>query len=250
MQDNIIINNQLINYYVSGKNGSHSLLFLHGWRSSGLIWKDIVSKLSINNFNIYSLDLPGFGNSSLPKKAFTVQDYANVVAGFIEKLELKNLILIGHSFGGRIALKLSCDKPSLIKKMVLVNSAGLIFQKKRKWYRALVKVAKPFFKLKFMRKPRELVYKKIGAEDYIATPQLKETFLNVIKEDLKKCLPLIKQQTLIIWGRNDKETPVSFAEVMNKKIKNSKLIVLNDAGHFSFIDKQDEFYNELVKFIG
>lgn len=249
MQDSVVINQQLIVYNVLNREREKSLVFLHGWRSQGLVWKDIADKMNNQGFAIYMLDLPGFGDSPQPKSAFSVQDYADVVGEFIKKLKLNNVILIGHSFGGRIAIKLSAIYPNLIKKIVLVDSAGLA-ENKSKGISFLAKIAKPFFKPSFMRSLREKIYKKIGVEDYVATPQLKETFLKVINEDLSSNLTQINKPTLIICGENDKDTPTAVAKIMNEKIKNSKLIVLKGAGHFSFLDKPQEFFDELTKFIG
>ncbi|EKE13705.1 MAG: alpha/beta superfamily hydrolase/acyltransferase, partial [uncultured bacterium] len=108
---------------------------------------------------------------------------------------------------------------------------------------------KPFFKWRLMKGLKQFIYKKIGAEDYIATPQLKETFLNIINENLEDCLSEINQKTLIVWGENDKDTPLEFAKIMHQKIKNSKLKIIKEAGHFSFLDKPKEFCQELLNFI-
>lgn len=250
MQNNIVIYNQLINYYFFNEKAEKALVFLHGWRSQGLVWRDIAGKLSHKNKSaaIYLLDLPGFGGSPAPQKSFTVGDYAEIVKGFIEKLALTGVVLTGHSFGGRVAIKLSVVYPSLIEKLVLVDAAGLSASRSGK-AGFLAKIARPFFKPSFMRGLRERIYKKIGAEDYVATPQLKETFLKVINEDLTGDLTGINEPTLIIWGENDKDTPLTAAKTMNEKIKNSKLVVLKKAGHFSFLDKPDDFCGLLEDFI-
>ncbi|MCL5011010.1 MAG: alpha/beta hydrolase [Patescibacteria group bacterium] len=252
MQNNIIINNQLISYYFFNEKAEKTLVFLHGWRSQGLIWEDVASELSGRNKGvaIYLLDLPGFGNSPAPKNSFFIQDYANIVAEFIKKLKLNDVILIGHSFGGRIAIKLSAQNQQAIKKLVLVDSAGLIASAKtKKGVKFLAKIVKPFFKPKFMQGLRTKLYQKIGAEDYIATPYLKETFLNIANENLIDCLSYISQPTLIIWGENDKDTPLIMAKTMQEKIKNSRLIILENAGHFSFLGKPDDFRSLLEDFI-
>ena len=100
-----------------------------------------------------------------------------------------------------------------------------------------------------MKSTRDKIYKKMGAEDYVATPELKETFINVIDEDLTHYLEKITQQTLLIWGENDDATPVSQAKIMKEKIKNSKLIVVPNAGHFSFVDKPEIVGKEIFNFI-
>jgi pimeloyl-ACP methyl ester carboxylesterase len=110
-------------------------------------------------------------------------------------------------------------------------------------------MVKPLFRPKFMKGLKERIYKRISADDYTATPNLKETFLKIINEDLSGYLPKINQPTLIIWGENDKTTPLGDAKIMKEKIKNSKLVVLENAGHSCFLNKPKEFYDELIKFI-
>jgi pimeloyl-ACP methyl ester carboxylesterase len=249
MQDSVVINQQLISYNVLNRDGKKALVFLHGWRSRGLVWKDVADKINNQEFAVYMLDLPGFGSSPKPRNPFSVGDYADVVAEFIKKLKLNNVILIGHSFGGRVAIKLLAMYPDSAEKLVLVDSAGVGVGKIRE-ASFLAKIAKPFFKPNFMQGLKKKIYKKIGAEDYVATPQLKETFLKVINEDLSGQLAQIDKPTLIVWGKDDKETPLESGKIINGKIKNSKLVVLENAGHFSFLDKPKEFFGELVKFIG
>ena len=245
----VVIHGQLINYYFSDKKSDLTLIFLHGWRCEALAWQGIANKVEGDNISFYLLDLPGFGGSPAPKKPFGVGDYAEIVAGFIKKNNLNNVVLIGHSFGGRIAIKIAAENPNYLKKIILVDSAGLKTNKSLKWKKAIAKIAKPFLKPKFMLTLKEKLYQKIGAGDYTATPFHKETFLKVIGEDLTSDLEKIKISTLLVWGENDKETPLAMGKIMQKKIKNSRLEILENAGHFSFLDKPDEFFNVILRVI-
>jgi pimeloyl-ACP methyl ester carboxylesterase len=244
----IIINNQLINYCEAATAGEKCLLFLHGWRSNKEIWRDVILKLS--NYPVFALDLPGFGGSQIPKQAFTVGDYADVVAGFIKKLDLKNTIIVGHSFGGRVGIKLASQHPGLISKLVLVDSAGFAMdESKKNFINTAAKIAKPFFKPKIMQGLRKKIYQKIGSEDYVATPGLTQTYLNVISEDLTEYVKKISQPTLIIYGQNDTATPPEFGKKMHGLIPNSKFQILPNAGHFSFLDQPEEFVKVVSDFI-
>lgn len=210
----------------------------------------LVSKSAGQQYSIYAIDLPGFGQSSTPKEVWAVGDYAEVVKGFIEKLELKNITIVGHSFGGRIGIKLAAKYPSLISKLILVDSAGFAMESSRKnLLGATAKIAKPFFKPKFMQGLRGKIYKQIGAEDYLATPELRQTFVKITTEDLSMDMKNITCPTLILTGENDLDTPVEFGQRMNGLIKESKFTILKNAGHFSFIDKPQEFVNKLLDFI-
>ncbi|MFA5318567.1 MAG: alpha/beta hydrolase [Patescibacteria group bacterium] len=243
----LIINNLLVNYYFkAGNPQTPVLLFLHGWRSEGKIWQSVMAHFS--EYNIYAIDFPGFGASDIPKKDFYLQDYADIVEGFIKKNNLENIIIIGHSFGGRVGIKLSSNNPQYLKKLVLVDSAGIII-KKNNFKKIIAKLVKPIFKLPFMSPVRVKIYQSMGAEDYLATPKLKQTFVNIINENLTALLPKVKIPTLLIWGDKDRDTPLEYAHIIEQRITGSKLVVLENAGHFSFLDKEKEFINNLQNFL-
>lgn len=245
-KNQLVINDQLISYYQFG-SGQKSVIFLHGWRSSADAWFGVIEKLLSEDLSIFALDLPGFGASPAPKADWNLGDYADLVEGFIFKKEISNPILVGHSFGGRISIKLAANKLGLIRKLILVDSAGI--RREFSGRKAIAKLVKPLFKPVFMRGLRKKIYKQMGSEDYLATPELKETYLNIIGEDLTPLLDRIKADTLIIWGSDDKETPLSDAEMMKSRIEYSELKVLENAGHFSFIDQPEEFVETIKNFI-
>lgn len=253
MTKQAVIDGQLINYLLYPGNAERPVLvFLHGWRSEAAVWYHIVQMLKeqADVGDIYCLDLPGFGASPMVKKSMTLADYSASIEGFVKKLKLEKVILIGHSFGGRVAIKLAGAKADWLKKIVLVDSAGLIHNKNRKkLYAFLAKLAKPIFWPKFMKPLRAKIYWKLGAQDYVATPRLNETFVGVIAEDLADILSAINVPTLIIWGNQDIETPLSDAKHMAKKIKGSELKIIHGAGHLSFLDKPEKFVRDIKDFV-
>lgn len=249
MKDQIIINNLLINYYQIGQGRKH-VLFLHGWRSNGSVWSQITQKLQDEDLSLYALDLPSFGESPQAKKDLTLGDYTGVVKDFIGKKALGKVTIVGHSFGGRIGIKLAASYPEIVEKLVLVDSAGINLNRQKISFTKFVsKFFKPFFQPKFMQGLRKKIYEKLGAEDYLATPELKNTFLNIINEDLTENLAKINQPTLLIWGANDKETPLEVEKDMRQRIANSQEVILDGAGHFSFMDKPDSFCAAIKTFI-
>jgi len=132
----------------------------------------------------------------------------------------------------------------------LVDSAGFSMPAgKRVLMRAAAKIAKPFFKPNLCKVCVKKSIAKIGAEDYLATPELQETFVNITGEDLSEDMKKIKAPTLIISGENDKVTPVEYGDLMKFLIPNSNFLVLNNAGHFSFLDKPEEFVDALAEFL-
>ena len=248
----IIINNLLINYYSvtpDKKSNNKTLVFLHGWGVDSKLWFKIYPELTKKNYSMYFIDLPGFGQSQVPDTVYDVDDYKKIVSEFIKKLGLKNINLIGHSFGGRITIKLAAENPEFLEKIILVDTAGIITASKIKKITALMaKVISPIFKPNFMQPLRKKLYLLIGSE-YLENEKLSEIFSRVVSENLTRLLTSIKKPTLIIWGKNDQVTPLYYGELMNKLIPKSKLVIFENAGHFSFMDEPEKFVEELIKFI-
>lgn len=249
MKKQVIINNLLLNYYFfpSKNEADQTLIFLHGWGMSSRHWFKIAEKLK--KFNIYLIDLPGFGDSQLPPKSFDVKNYKNTIKEFVKKMAIKKAVFIGHSFGGRITIKLAAENPDFLEKIVLVNTAGVVTASTlKKIASVFAKLISPIFRPVFMQPLRKKLYSVIDSE-YLENEQLSKIFSNVVSEDLIKHLSAIKIPALIIWGRNDKITPLNFGLLMKEEIKNSKLVILENAGHFSFLDQPDKFNKLLIDFI-
>jgi len=246
----IIVNNLLVNYYyLEPKNPKKTLLFLHGWGTDSTSWFGLIDKLKNEQYQLYFLDLPGFGRSQVPSNTFNLDDYVKIVDQFIHKLGLNNANLIGHSFGGRIAIKLTAGGAKFIDKIILVDAAGINSPNSiKKIALLLAKMIKPFFTPDFMQPLRKKLYFLIGSE-YLDHFELSKIFSRVVSENLTPLLPRIKNQTLIVWGSRDTTTPIYYAELMKKLIKRSKLVIFEGAGHFPFIDDPGRFATEFIKFL-
>ena len=247
----IIIDKLVINYYffLPKKKSNKTLVFLHGWGVDSKLWFKIVPELINQNYSLYFIDLPGFGQSQVPDSIYDVDDYKKIVYEFIKKLGLKKINLIGHSFGGRIAIKIAAENPDFLEKIILVGAAGIAHDsRKKKLLTIISKFIRPILKPSFMQALRKKFYLLIGSE-YLENEKLSKIFSKVVSENLTRLLTLIKKPTLIIWGKKDNVTPLYYGELMNKLIPKSKLIIFEKAGHFSFLDAPEEFVKELIKFI-
>jgi pimeloyl-ACP methyl ester carboxylesterase len=246
----VIINDLLINYYffLSDKKNAKILIFLHGWGVDSQLWFKLIPELINKNYSMYFLDLPGFGQTQLPNTTYDINDYKKIIYEFIKKLELKNINLIGHSFGGSIGIKLASENPSYLSKLILVNAAGIRNSSTLKSIKStLAKIISPIFSPSFMQPIRIKFYQLIGSE-YLNYPAMSKIFTRVVSENLMPLLLKIKKPTLIITGDKDKVTPIAHAQEMNQEIKKSTLVILS-AGHFSFLDQPDEFNKALINFI-
>lgn len=240
---NIKIQDINTNYIVKGEG--KNILLLHGWGAKLDLFGAIIENLSKNN-KVYAIDLPGFGGTDEPKEAWDVDRYVDFVIEFIEKMNIKELSILGHSFGGRVIIKL-VNRENLkfkVDKLVLVDSAGIKPEKSKKtsMKTKVYKVLKILVGNKIVSKifPNLLnnIKKKFGSEDYRnATPIMRDTLVKTVNEDLTDLLPNIKQSTLLIWGDKDTATPIEDAKKMESLIKDSGLVTVQGAGHFSFLEQ-------------
>lgn len=238
----------LVSFEDYGGKGA-PVVFLHGWRSRASVWAGAAGALG-EIARCVALDLPGFGSSEAPRSVWTLSDYAGVVREFLEKESFGPSILVGHSFGGRVAAKLAAEAPALVSKLVLVDSAGFPAPAAKKAaFGFVAKLVGPLFRPRFMQPLRRLLYRAIGAEDYVATPGLVGTFVRVVNEDLSEHLRRVRCPALLVWGSRDADTPLSTAERMLKLLPEARLSVLQGAGHFSFLDEPGQFVASLREFI-
>lgn len=224
-----------------------SLVFIHGWGVSSEIFKPLYYFLK-DGFNIYDFDMPGFGQTPI-EKPMTLKDYADFVYEFLKTNKIENPIIIGHSFGGAVAVKFSLLYPGYALKLILVSSSA-IRQPRRKMI--LLKKTVDILKPLIPEKLRKLILKllKYDKTDYaqIEGPELKETFKNVIKEDLRPYFHSMKIPTLVIWGEKDKITPLSEGKIIAENILGAKFAVIKNAGHFVFLEKPEEFIKLIKEF--
>lgn len=233
-----------INYIDEGQG--NIVLLLHGWGGSLQTMMPIANVLK-DKCRVIVLDLPGFGESDKPKEPWNSYDYANCLHKFIELKKLDNIILFGHSHGGRISIILSSTH-NYVKKLILIDSAGIIPKRKLNYYikvysfKLLKKLYLIFNKGDSKEQKLEKFYKKYGSTDYKSSDGImRQTMVKVIHDNLIDLLPNINVPTLLIWGENDEDTPVYMGKIMEEKIKDSGLIVLKGAGHYSYIDCYNQF---------
>lgn len=242
------INNIEINYIKEG-NSDKSILLLHGWGANIDLFQGIINHLS-STYTVYALDMPGFGKTGEPKTAWCVDDYVDFVIKFIEKMKIEKLSLLGHSFGGRVIIKLA-NREKLnfeIDKIVLVDSAGILPKSNKKTmknrvYKTLKVIVGNNITKKLFPNALENLKKKFGSADYRnASPIMRDVLVRVVNEDLEPLLSNIKQSTLLIWGTNDTATPISDAKIMEKLIPDAGIVEVKGAGHYSFLE-QPQFVN-------
>lgn len=236
------INDVDINYiqYGEGKD----ILLLHGWGQNIEMMKMLGDPFS-DRFRITILDLPGFGESSEPLEAWTMSDYSNMLEKFVEQLNIKKPIVMGHSFGGRLAIRYSANNP--VEKVVLFGAPCIRTEQKLP---LKVKVLKTIKKIPFMDSIGEYMKKYIGSRDYkAASPIMRQTLVNVVNEDLSGYAKKIEEPTLLIWGEYDTEAPVNEAQELEKIMIDAALIILPGT-HYAYVENLGRVVGILDNFIG
>lgn len=216
------------------------IVILHGWTRSLDKWDEFVKSLKKLGVEVDILKIPG-----LTLKSDEVWDLERYVSWLNKKLssEKSKIVLLGHSNGGRIALLFAKTHPEKIKNLILIDSAGiyhkgLVLEFKRFIFKVIAKVGRLFTNSQVLRK---LLYKTTREDDYLnAEPNLRKTMVNLINTDLTPVLKDITIPTLIIWGSNDKITPLSDAILMNSLIKESELEIVSGARHSPFYTNAKE----------
>lgn len=244
-----------INY--EQKGSGELVVLLHGWGSNIKLFANLIDLLSAK-YTVVAMDMPGFGESEEPKTPWCVDDYVQFVIDFLKDYDTKEVTLLGHSFGGRVIIKMHSREslPFKVKKVILVDSAGIMPPKsnKKSWRTRYYKMGKAVLSTKLLQKlapdALENFRKKMGSADYAAaSPMMRQVMVKVVNEDLEPYLPNIKCPTLLVWGVNDTATPISDGEKMEKLIPDAGLVRLENAGHYSFLEQQFTFNRVMCSFM-
>ena len=232
----INVNGYEINYERIGQGSD--VLLLHGWGYDLTLLLPLANQLS-ENFKVTLVDMPGHGKSKEPEKPITVYDYADILLGLMEKLEIASANIVAHSFGGRLSIILASKHPEKVKKLVLCGAAGIRDKRTAKyyvktyWYKLCKNLLKTFAPKKF-----EQWRKNKGSADYQKlSDTMKATFSNIVNEDLTYLLKDIKAPTFLIWGENDTATPEYMAEIMEKEIPDCAKVVYASRTHYGFLEE-------------
>ena len=225
---NIYININNINIHYKVEGSGEDLILLHGWGANLNTFLNLSKNLS-ENFRVYSLDLPGFGESKI-SKSMDIEEVTKIIKEFVDRLKINNPILLCHSYGGRIGIVYSSKY--YVRKLVLVSSPGVkeVSFKKRIKIR-IYKILK-VFRIKL----------NIGSEDYKNADEImKEMLVKTVNQDLVEYMKGIDTQTLLMYGDKDNVTPLSMGYKINSFIKGSRVVVLKECGHFPYLERPGYF---------
>ena len=233
-----------INYIQYGNEKGKNIVLLHGWGQNTNVM-DIIGKKLYKDFYITNLDFPGFGKSEMLKESLNIYQYEEILEELLSKLKIKNPILIGHSFGGRVAIIYASKNKT--EKLVLLAAP---FRKVYKTLPLKVRILKLLKKIPILSKYKDFFKTKIGSKDYKnSTPIMRETLVNIVNEDITENLKQIICPTLLVWGSLDTEVPIEDAKYAQTIMKDAGLVEIQGSTHFAFIEQNDKVIKILENFL-
>jgi pimeloyl-ACP methyl ester carboxylesterase len=259
-------------YREYGNTNDDDVLFIHGLGSSSLVWRDIPDALSVG-YHTIAIDLVGFGLSDKPEKSdyYTIEGFSRIIADFLETIGTKKrgsckLILIGHSLGGYIATQFAIEHKTKIRKLVLVDSSGLLESPTPlldDYYDAAMEInpiirydkikrvlenmyASPYRLLPISVNLFEYVIEKKGARQAFGSSFKNSTSSQIEPEGFKVIQDI---QCLVLWGEKDNLIPVRYYDRFKEMLPKAKYELIKDAGHAPFVEKPALFYQKLTTFL-
>ena len=221
-----------------------TIAILHGWGASSKSFLETKQLLEDEGFDVKVPDLPGFNDKPLTKNPMTFEDYVSFVKDFIGK---EPVILLGHSFGGRIAIRVAREYPKLVNKLILTGASGLVgpLTAKQKAVSVFAKTGKQLGLGVF----RKSLYSFIGEWDYYLAGPLRETFKNIYRVSIREDLVHITVPTLLVWGECDRAVPLADGKEIESRIKSAKLIVVPGASHKLPYEMPHVFVEKILPFL-
>jgi pimeloyl-ACP methyl ester carboxylesterase len=223
-------------------NNSAPIIYLHGWGTSHNVFYSLIESLFDEGRHI-ALDFPGFGNTDIPDTAWGTYEYAVFIQHFLHQLNVESCTVIGHSFGGRVAIQLAHNFPDLVDRIILIASAGIkrkVALRKRlrvKTIQTMARLAKSCIPGSFGENIKNQLYSKIASRDYLRAGEMKNIFVKVVNEDLGDIIPKIHIPALLLWGNEDTETPPEIGERIHQLLPNSHYIEFPGFDHYSILTR-------------
>lgn len=260
-----LIKEPIFNEYVyvktQGNPQKETIVFVHGLgNEASAIWDETIAQLKEDYF-ILSFDLSGFGKSSKSKQAYTMNNYSRLLFFLINQYCTKPFYLVGHSMGGAIALKFAAENSTLIKKLMIIDAAGILHQEAYSKSLLTSKLDKLFNApypnetndskmITFLSLLLGKVQSLFGLNDLVEHGTVQSVAAYSLgTEDFSHILPKINVDTFLLWGENDTIAPKRTAFSLHKFIANSKLEIIPHSGHVPMKDTFNSYFSFLEEFL-
>lgn len=229
-----------------------NVVILHGWGLDEYRYAELVKKFPSKEFRVFCPDLPGFGREPL-NNTKNLSDYVLFVKEYMKKHKIPSAIFIGHSFGGRIVVKLQYLYPELVQKMILT---GVPIVRHFSIKKSIVSFVVFLGKLPSKALPittqnifRKIIYKILGEYDYYKAGKLKLVFTRIVNEDLFAYISHVSCPVLLVWGQYDTLTPKEDMVTIKESIPQARSIVVSNTTHSLPYKNPDTFFQGIRSFI-
>ena len=232
-----------INYLDFGIKDKKAIVLLHGW-GQNIQMMQMLGEPFKNEYRIIVLDFPGFGLSDEPKEEMGVDGYTTILEKLLKKLNIEDPIIVGHSFGGRVAVKFASRNK--VSKVILLSPALKSHDKKG----LKTKILKTIKKVSFLKGLETWAKDHIGSRDYkAASPMMKQVLVKTVNENLSGDASKIKAPTILIYGDLDSEVPLEDTKEYEKLIPDCGLILYEGCTHFAYLERLNQTINIMKNFI-
>ena len=261
-----------VHYQEAGDPNAPTLVLIHGFASSTLVWSKVFLPLAEAGFHVIAIDMLGFGYSGKPRNGeYTIAGQASLLNSLLDRLRLKRVTLVGSSYGGAVAATCALDYPDRVEKLVLigtVNNNRPLGYKLMRFFRSPVvgDVVSPLLigSRRLLRRRMKRVYdrhewvldeRRVDARHLpLRAAGTQRAIIRTVRgwdaERISRDAHLIRQPVLLLWGENDREIPLADGERLHEQIPGSRLIVFLNCGHLPHEEYPEEFTKVVADFCG
>jgi pimeloyl-ACP methyl ester carboxylesterase len=246
-----------IHYLVTGPEGGKPVVLVHGLGGRAEDWRNLSPPLARASYRVYMPDLPGFGRSEWPASfSYSVHDQARVVIGFMNAMHLDRVDLGGWSMGGWIVQLIAADSPDRVRRLMLFDSAGLHFEPI--WDTRLFTPANAneVAQLDALLMPNPPKVPGFVANDILRVTHeqgwiVQRAMASMLtgQNTTDALLPALKMPVLIVWGAEDKITPLDQGQTMVKLIPHAELDVFPGCGHLAPVQCANQIAPKMLAFV-
>ena len=245
--------------YIGDEGNGFPLVLIHGFLGSSKMWEPQINFFK-NHFRVITPDLPGFGKSNKAKSHNSIQSIANLLMDCLEEKKIDKFYLLGHSMGGMIVQEMAKEYGNKIVKLICYSTGPRgempgrfesVDQsrenlKKKGLEITAKKIAKTWFVSKENAKYLDIC---IEAGKQTSTKAADDALIAFKNWNGVDTLKNIKNETLIVWGDQDKSYNLEQIKTLEKNIKKSKLIIFKNCAHNVHLEQPDQFNNTIKNFL-
>lgn len=271
----VTIHGHDVGFRRSGSENDEAVLLIHGLAGSSKTWDAVIPGLS-GDYDIIAPDLLGHGESAKPQGDYSLGAFASGLRDFLAMMEVDSVTIVGHSFGGGVAMQLAYQHPHLVDRLVLVGSGGL-GREVSPLLRFLAVPGAEYLMPLVMPKPfvdtatsvgrelgkRNIRSAKLGemwrAYSSLAGAENRQAFVKTMRSVIDSGGQVVNASdrlylaarvpVMIVWGSQDLIIPVSHAHAAHETIGTSRLEILPGVGHFPHVEAPDQFVEVLNDFL-